>query len=127
MSESISNCFNVPNFGSLKNKSNQEFRCQHAKSLEKQYSSPSCLMHFEQQIDGTWGIKCIGNGEYFQCSIGTMKEKIEGDCQKWNLLWLKGNEFYVQNVENNEFMTSHASKLSDTAGYDEIWIIEEVK
>ncbi|MFC0182107.1 hypothetical protein SAMN04515674_101115 [Pseudarcicella hirudinis] len=115
----------VPSYGSLQNNSNGEYRCNHATQLESSYSSPNCLINFQLQSDGTYGIKNVGNNQYYQCKITTMVDTITGTCQKWRLLYISGNQYYVQNVSNNEFMTSHASQLSSSAGPNEIWNIVE--
>lgn len=115
----------VPTYGSLQNQSNGEYRCNHATKLESSYSSPDCLINFQLQSNGTYGIKNVGNNEYYDCSITSMNKTIDGDCQTWRLIPLGDvtNGYYVQNVENNEFMTSSASQLSSSAGSKEIWII----
>lgn len=116
-------------FGSLQNNSNQEYRCNQAKSLQSSFSSPSCLMNFQLQSDGIFGILNVQNNQYFQSSIGTMVDSITGTGQEWRLIPYNGSntQFYVQNVENSEYMTSSASKLhSGTPGASEIWNIVEI-
>lgn len=115
----------IPTYGSLQNKENGEYRCNHAKQLESSYKSPECLLNFQPQGDNTYAIKNVDNNQYYGSSIGSMSNKVEGDSQKWRLLWINDEQFYVQNVKNNEFMTKHASQLSSSAGKDEIWIITE--
>lgn len=113
----------IPSYGSLQNKSNSEYRCNHATKLEATYSSPNCLINFIDQGNGTYAIKNVGNNQYYQCNITTMVDEVTGPCQQWRLLSISGNEYYVQNVSNNEYMTSSASKLSSSSGPDQIWII----
>ncbi len=113
----------VPSYGSLQNKSNGEYRCNHATQLESNYSSPSCLINFIDQGNGTYAIKNVQNNQYYQCHITTMVDKVDGSCQQWRLLLISGNEYYVQNVANNEYMTSHASQLSSSSGPNEVWVI----
>jgi len=117
----------IPTYGSLQNQSNGEYRNNHATQLQSNYESPECLINFQKQANGNYGIKNVDNNQYYQCHITTMVDSIEGDCQLWRLLPLSDveNGYYVQNVENGEFMTKHASQLSGNAGKDEIWIIVE--
>jgi hypothetical protein len=119
----------IPEYGSLQNRANEEYRCNHATKLREDYSSPDCLMNFQHQDDGSYAIKNVKNNEYFDCSITTMSDRVSGDDQKWRLLDVPEvkNGYYVQNKTNNEFMTRHASQLSNGAGKDEIWIIEPRK
>jgi hypothetical protein len=113
----------VPTYGSLQNNSNSEYRCNHATKLQSTYSSPNCLINFQPQSNGTFGIKNVGNNQYYQCNITTMVDTISDDCQTWRLLWISGNQYYVQNVKNGQFMTSSASQLSSSAGANEVWNI----
>jgi hypothetical protein len=113
----------IPSYGSLQNKSNGEYRCNHATKLESSYSSPDCLINFIPQSNGTYAIKNVANNQYYQCNITTMVDEVSGPCQQWYLLAISGNEYYVQNSANNEYMTSHASQLSKSSGADEVWII----
>ena len=117
----------IPTYGSLQNKSNGEYRCNHATKLKSTYDQKTCLMKYIKQSNGTYAIQNVDNGEYFDSSITSMSGSVDGDSQKWRLLALPDvtNGYYVQNVKNNEFMTSHASQLSSSAGSKEIWIIEE--
>ncbi len=113
-------------FGSLQNNSNQEYRCNEATKLQSQFASPSCLMNFQLQSDGTFGILDVQNNEYFQSSIRTMVSSIDGDGQKWRLIPYANSttQYYVQNVQNSEYMTSSAGSLhSGTPGASEIWNI----
>lgn len=117
----------IPNYGSLQNNSNQEYRCKHATKLKSTYDQGTCLMKYIKQSDGTYAIQNVDNSQYFDSSITTMSGSVDGPSQQWRLLALPDvtNGYYVQNVENNEFMTSSASKLSSSAGSKEVWIIVE--
>ena len=113
----------VPTYGSLQNNSNQEYRCNKATKLESTYSSPDCLINFQPQSNGSFAIKNVGNNQYYQCNIRTMVDTVTDDCQQWWLLNISGNQYYVQNVKNGEFMTSSAGSLSGSAGANEVWNI----
>lgn len=116
-------------FGSLQNNANQEYRCHNASQLENQFSSPNCLMNFQVQTDGTFGILNVENNEYFQSSIRTMAPSIDGNGQKWRLIPYANSttQYYVQNVENSEYMTSSAGSLhKGTPGASEIWNIQDI-
>lgn len=115
-----------PTYGSLKNRANGEYRNNHATKMQENYESPDCLFNFVPQSNGTYAIKNVKNDQYFQCHITTMVSSVEGACQKWRFLSIPDitNGFYIQNVDNNEYMTKHASQLSKSAGPDEIYIVE---
>ena len=117
----------IPTYGSLQNNYNSEYRCNHATQLKKNWDQSTCLMHYVEQSDGSYAIQNVHNNQYFDSSITTMSDSVSGDSQKWRLLAVSDvtNGYYVQNVKNSEFMTSHASQLSTGAGKKEVWIIEE--
>ena len=54
-----------------------------------------------------------------------MSETVDGDSQKWEVINHNSdnNEYYIKNCKNNQYMTKKASKLSDSCGEDEIYII----
>ena len=115
----------MPAYVSLQNNENQEYRNNHAKKMQDKYESPSCLFNLISQGDGSYAIKNVKNDEYFDCTITSMDDKIEGSCQQWQFLEIPTieNGFYIQNMKNKEYMTKHASQLSKNAGEDEVYIV----
>jgi hypothetical protein len=116
----------MPPYVSLKNKANNEYRNNHATKMQSDYESPACLFNLVDQGNGTYGIKNVKNDEYFDCSITSMSGSIEGDCQLWQFMSIPTveNGYYIQNIENRQYMTKKASQLSKNAGNDEIYIVE---
>ncbi|MDJ0799731.1 MAG: Ca2+-dependent phosphoinositide-specific phospholipase C [Calothrix sp. MO_167.B12] len=113
----------------LKNRSNKAYRTSQATVMDYDYTSPRCTMIFEKQAgENIYGIRNAENNCYFQCNITSMPPKISGDCQRWELITVNANnnEYYVKNRENGYYMTKAASKLSKTAGNDEVYIIDSV-
>jgi hypothetical protein len=116
-------------FGFLKNDSNSEYRCNKATRLQTSLTSPSCLMNFQLQSDGSFGILSVQNNQYFQENIGKMIDFIYGSEQTWRLIPHNGSQtqFYIQNVKSGGYMTNTASKLHNgTPGANEIWRILEI-
>jgi hypothetical protein len=115
----------IPTYGSLQNQSNGEYRCNQASKLQGTYSSPDCLINFilQESNSSIYALKNVANNQYYECNIRSMSDSVAGACQQWRLLWIEGDQYYVQNVQNNEFMTSSAGSLSSSAGPNEIWII----
>lgn len=115
----------------LKNKSNEEYRTDHATKMQDEYKSPECTFIFEEQEGTTnvYGIRNAKNKEYLDCSISSMSKTITGPCQKWKLIEVNHTnaEYFVQNLENHEYLTKRASKLSKNADKDEIYIIKSVQ
>lgn len=120
--------FKASFYGFLKNQSNNEYRCNHASQLKDEPVVPNCLTKFIPYDDGTVAIQNQDNYEFFQSSILTMADRVTSDAQKWRLIEVdseEGNTFYVENVQNGEYMTRKASQLhSGTPGKDEVWVIE---
>lgn len=116
----------MPAYVSLKNQANNEYRNNHATKMQKDYESPQCLFNLVVQDNGSYGIKNVDNNEYFQCHITTMVSKIEGNCQRWQFLEIPTitNGYYIQNLDNHQYMTKKASQLSKNAGPDEVYIVE---
>ena len=103
--------------------------------MTKEYSSPACNFRLYRQKSAEPGqvvvaIQNQSNGKYFDSSITTMAEKIKGDSQKWILIRVDEHddaiprEFYIKNLDNGKYMTRHAKKLSESAGKDEVYIID---
>jgi hypothetical protein len=116
-------------FGSLQNNSNQQYRYNKASHLQSTFTSPACLMNFQLQSDGNFGIFNVENNQYFQSTITTMADSITGTGQEWRLIpyGTSSTQFYVQNVQNSEYMTSSAGSLHNgTPGPDEIWNIVNI-
>jgi len=116
---------------SLRNKSNKEYRTDHATKMQEKYESPACMFIFEKQNDATnvYAIRNAKNKEYLDSTITSMSKTITGPSQKWKLIEVdsKDSEYYVQNLENHEYLTKRASKLSKHAEKDEIYIINSVQ
>ncbi len=117
----------MPAYVSLKNQANDEYRNNHATKMQDDYESPDCLFNLVDQGDGSYGIKNVKNDEYFQCHITKMVDKVEGSCQRWQFLAIPtvDNGYYIQNMDNNQYMTKKASQLSKNAGSDEVYIVEQ--
>ena len=117
----------MPPYVSLKNRTNSEYRNNHASKMQKNYVSPQCCFKLVDQGNGSYGIKNEDNHKYLQCNITTMSDEIKGDCQKWQFLSIPTitNGFYIQNLYELELMTKKAGQLSKNAGSDEIYIVEE--
>jgi hypothetical protein len=115
----------------LKNKANNEYRNNHATEMQPDYQSPECTFIFEPYKNGSetvYALRNAYNNEYLDCTITSMNRTVDGNCQKWRLIAVdtsKG-EYYVQNLQNSEYLTKSASKLSDKAGTDEVYIINPV-
>jgi hypothetical protein len=116
----------MPSYVSLKNNANQEYRNNHATKMQSKYESPECLFNLVDQGNGSYGIKNVKNDEYFQCHITTMVSSVTSDCQRWQFLAIPtiANGYYIQNLDNKEYMTKKASQLSKNAGDDEVYIVE---
>ena len=117
----------MPAYVSLKNQANNEYRNNHATKKQSNYESPECLFNLIFQGDGSYAIKNVKNDEYFDCSITSMAKSVTGDCQKWKFLAIPTVQdgYYIQNVQNREYMTRKASQLSKNAGNDEIYIVQQ--
>lgn len=117
----------MPPYVSLKNQANNKYRNDHAKQMQKDYESPACLFNLIPQGDGSHAIKNVKNDKYFDCTISTMADKVEGKCQQWQFLKIPTieNGYYIQNMKNQECMTKKASQLSRNAGNDEVYIVVE--
>jgi hypothetical protein len=115
----------MPAYVSLQNNANQEYRNNHATKMQKDYESPECLFNLILQDGGSYAIKNVKNSEYFDCSITSMSKSVDGNCQRWQFLEIPTveNGYYIQNMENNEYMTKKASQLSKNAGKDEVYIV----
>jgi hypothetical protein len=114
----------------LKNKANNEYRTSNATEMQAVYESPRCTFIFEPLLVGNetvFALRNAQNNEYLDCTITTMSTKVIDNCQKWRLITVNADkhEYYIQNVKNNEYMTKRASKLSGSAGSDEVYIIEQ--
>jgi predicted amidohydrolase YtcJ len=114
----------VPEYGSLQNDSNAEYRCNRATHLAGTYTAADCLMRFVRKENGTYTIQNLKNHQYFQGDIGTMADSADTDLQEWDIVGANGR-YTIQNRSNHEYMTSHASQLSSTLGPGEYWTIEE--
>lgn len=116
----------MPPYVSLKNKANNEYRNNHATKMQSNYESPACLFNLVDQGNGSYAIKNVKNDEYFDCSITSMAKSVDGDCQRWQFMPIptEVNGYYIQNIENRQYMTKKASQLSKNAGNDEIYIVE---
>jgi predicted amidohydrolase YtcJ len=114
----------VPEYGSLQNDANTEYRCNKATHLQATYTSANCRMRFISTGNGVYAIQNVSSGEYFQNHIGTMAASASSDAQRWKIVGANGR-YTIQNVSNHEFMTRRASALSSTVGPDEYWTIEE--
>ena len=115
---------------SLKNKANNEYRTSNATEMQAVYASPRCTFIFEPLLVGNepvFALRNAENSQYLDCTISSMSTKVIDDCQKWRLITVNADkhEYYIQNVKNNEYMTKRASKLSGSAGSDEVYIIEQ--
>jgi len=115
----------------LKNKANNEYRTNEATKMQDTFESPDCTFIFHPFQNGTeivYALQNAANGEYLDCSISSMSGSVDGNCQKWRLKVVSADrsEYYVQNLENGEYLTKKASQLSDSAGTDEVYIINEV-
>lgn len=115
---------------SLKNNGNNEFRTSNATEMQPTYESPRCTFLFEAYTENNetvYALRNAQNSEYLDCTITTMSSSVNDNCQKWRLIPVNvdKNEYYIQNVKNNEYMTKRASKLSDSAGKDEVYTIEQ--
>ncbi|MGR5445706.1 hypothetical protein ACPV47_12450 [Vibrio jasicida] len=66
-------------YGFLKNRSNNEYRCNHASQLRDKPVVPNCLTKFIEYDDGTVAIQNQGNYEFFQDSIRTMTDRVTSD------------------------------------------------
>ena len=117
----------MPAYVSLQNNANQEYRNNHATKMQSDYESPSCLFNLIPQDGGSYAIKNVDNGEYFDCSIKSMSKNVDGDCQRWQFMSIPTiqNGYYIQNMENDQYMTEKASQLSKNAGSDEVYIVVE--
>lgn len=114
---------------SLKNRSNGEYRTDHATKMREDYKYPDCTFRFEQQEQqDVFAIKNLKNQEYFDCTISSMSDEINDDCQRWKLIPVNGvaDGFYIQNVKNKKYMTKRASKLSETKGNDEVYLVKNI-
>lgn len=116
----------LPEYGSLKNKTNSEYRNNHAKQMQNEYKAPEALFNFINQQDGTYAIKNMKNDKYFQCHIGSMTDKVKDSCQKWTFVKVPDvvNGYYIKNIKNEEYMTRKASKLSNKPGVDEVYLVD---
>lgn len=112
----------------LKNKANGEYRNDHATKMQDTYEDPECTFIFESYGDRVYAIRNAKNGKYLDCSITTMADEVKGDCQKWKLIYHTKAEhkYYIRNCENDKYLTKRASKLSDSNGEDEIYIVKSV-
>ncbi len=115
---------------SLKNKANNEYRTSDATKMQAVYESPRCTFIFEPYTvknEVVYALRNAQNSEYLDCTITSMSTKVEDNCQKWRLITVNADkhEYYIQNVKNSEYMTKRASKLSGSAGNDEVYIIEQ--
>lgn len=115
----------------LKNKANNEYRNDHATEMQASYQSPQCTFIFEPYRNGgeiVYALRNASNNEYLDCTITSMNRTVDGNCQKWRLIPVDApkGEYYVQNLQNAEYLTKKASKLSDKAGSDEVYIIQPV-
>ena len=119
----------MPAYVSLKNQANDKYRNNHATKMQDNYDSPECLFNLVPQSNGSYGIKNVDNDQYFQCNITSMADSISSDCQRWQFLPIPTitNGFYIQNLENLQYLTKKASQLSKNARSDEVYIIEEKK
>lgn len=118
----------MPAYVSLQNNINKVFRYNHATKMQKEFKSPECLFNLISEDGGkTYAIKNILNNEYFDCTITSMAKSVEGNCEKWQFLSIPTieNGYYIQNIENNKYMTKKASELTKNAGIDEVYIIIE--
>ncbi|ASS48025.1 MAG: hypothetical protein A3D31_00960 [Candidatus Fluviicola riflensis] len=109
------------------NNENGEYRCNHAKSLRDNYSSPDCLMQLIPSGEDLYAIRNEANGEFFQDTIGSMSSQVSSDAQLWYIKPYGGtkNAYTIQNAKNEKYMTRKASQLhKGTPGKDEVWIIE---
>lgn len=117
----------MPEYVSLQNKSNGEYRNNHATQMQSNYQSPQCLFRLELQSGGNnyYGIKNCQNKEYFQCNITSMSPSIEGSCQLWTFEPVANvlNGYYIKNVKNGQYMCNHATQLSKNPGENEVYII----
>lgn len=113
----------APEFGSLQNDANKEYRCNRATHLSRTYVKADCLMRFVRNENGSYSIQNVRNQQYFQNHIGTMAGSADSDKQEWDIIGTNGR-YTIQNRFNREYMTRHASQLSRTAGPDEYWTIE---
>lgn len=115
-------------YGFLKNKNNGKYRCNQASKLKSTPSIPDCLTKFIKYDDGSYGIQNQDNYEFFQSSIMSMSKRVTSNTQKWHLISANDgtkNDYFIKNVENNEYMTSKAGQLhSGAPGDDEVWVIE---
>ena len=117
----------MPAYVSLQNQANGEYRNNHATKMQSKYESPECLFNLVSEGNGTYAIKNVKNGEFFDCTITSMSKTVDGNCQKWQFLAIPSiaNGYYIQNMENKQYMTKHASQLSKNAGNDEVYIVVE--
>jgi hypothetical protein len=117
----------MPAYVSLKNQANNEYRNNHATKMQSNFESPECLFNLISQGDGSYAIKNVKNDEYFDCSITSMAKSVDGNCQRWQFMPIPtvADGYYIQNIENRQYMTKKASQLSKNAGDDEIYIVQE--
>ncbi|MBK8493313.1 MAG: hypothetical protein IPL49_21145 [Saprospirales bacterium] len=122
----------VPNYDKrlIKNKANNSYRTDRATIMQKNYESPDCTFIFEKQVgENIYAIRNAKNASYLDCTITTMASRVEGDCQRWELIVRNeaAHEYYIRNCKNGKYMTKRASQLSGGKGYDEIYIIKSVE
>jgi hypothetical protein len=117
----------MPAYVSLKNQANNEYRNNHATKMQSSFESPECLFNLISQGDGSYAIKNVKNDEYFDCSITSMAGSVSGNCQRWQFMPIPTVQdgYYIQNIENRQYMTKKASQLSKNAGNDEIYIVQQ--
>lgn len=112
---------------SLKNKSNNQYRTDRATHMTSSYEAPRCNFVFEP-TEGSIALRNAKNDEYLDCTISTMSPTIKDNCQRWKVIKVDStfNEYYIQNVENKEYLTKAASQLhKGSPGEDEVYILED--
>jgi hypothetical protein len=105
----------LPCYGSLQNNSTGEYRMDRATHMTKKFEMPKALFRFESQGGGRiYAIRSVQNNEYFEDTIHTMAKEVKSDKQRWHFEPVSDTsvmQFYIKNMENNKFMTKHASEL----------------
>lgn len=106
------------------NKENHEYRGHEAKHLKEDPDIPEALFKMIKLGNGNYAMQSQGNYEFYQCHITSLASQVYGSCQQWELNKVLGgdNDYTIQNVSNDEYMTSKASELHDgTPGLKETW------
>ena len=88
-------------YGSLQNEKNKEYRTNRATHLSSSMEIPKCLFKMIKLTNGNYGIQSQESYEFFQSSIGTMTNSIDGEKQEWKIDPVNNQDkiFTIQNVK----------------------------